>query len=391
VIVRLELHIALQSPITIFIGGFQLSCDYIALANSGIQALQPYQAGKPIDELQRELGLEHIVKLASNENPLGPSQQVLDAVNKAAADITRYPDSNGFELKQALAEKLALAPQQITLGNGSNDVLDLIARAYLEPGKSAVFSQHAFIVYPIAVQACGARAIVTKAQNWGHNLNAMIDAIADDTRLVFIANPNNPTGTTVDEAALVDFLDKVPADVVVVLDEAYIEYTDGAEGAVDGVALLAHYPNLIVTRTFSKAYGLAAMRIGYGLASAQITDVLNRVRAPFNVNSLALAAAKAALADEDYLQRGRAVNRAGMQQLTQGLRAQGLSYIPSAGNFIAVEFKGDCGEIYRQLLEEGVIVRPIGAYQMPQHLRISIGLEQENALLLAALKKVLKQ
>ena len=366
-----------------------MSCDYIALANEGVQGLSPYQAGKPIEELQRELGLEHIVKLASNENPLGPSKLVLAAIEKAAADIVRYPDSNGFELKAALAERLQVERNQFTLGNGSNDVLELIARAYLQPGKSAVFSQHAFVVYPLAVKACGARAIVTKAKDWGHDLNAMVDAIADDTQLVFIANPNNPTGTLLTEAALVDFLDKVPANVIVVLDEAYFEYVGADDEGTDGVALLKHYPNLIVTRTFSKAYGLAALRVGYAVASAEITDVLNRVRAPFNVNALGLAAATAVLNDEAYLEQGRNVNREGMAQLLAGFKTLGLPYIPSAGNFIAVEFKTDTAKLYQDLLHEGVIVRPVAGYEMPNHLRVSIGLEQENAALLEALEKVL--
>lgn len=365
-----------------------MSCDYIALANQGIQGLHPYQAGKPIEELQRELGLEHIVKLASNENPLGPSKKVLAAVAKASADIARYPDSSGFELKRALSSTLGVDAEQITLGNGSNDVLDLIARAYLQPGKAAVYSQHAFIVYPIAVQACGARAIVTSAKEWGHDLDAMAAAIDDETRLVFVANPNNPTGTAVDEAALVDFLDQVPSNVLVVLDEAYIEYTAGTDFP-NGIALLKHYPNLIVSRTFSKAYGLAALRVGYCIASPEITDVLNRVRAPFNVNALGLAAATAVLDDHSYLEDGRRVNREGMEQLQSGLQALGLPYIPSMGNFLAVEFADDTMAIYQQLLQQGVIVRPVGVYEMPKHLRVSIGLEQENAALLAALAKVL--
>jgi histidinol-phosphate aminotransferase len=379
-----------NAPLFLLSGEQSVSCDYIALANSGVQGLKPYQAGKPIEELQRELGLEHIVKLASNENPLGPSKKALAAIEKALKDIVRYPDSNGFLLKAALAEKLSVESAQITLGNGSNDVLELIARAYLEPSKSAVFSQHAFLVYPIAVQACGARAIVTKARAWGHDLNAMVDAIADDTRLVFIANPNNPTGTYLKEDQLVDFLDKVPANVVVVLDEAYIEYVAEGEDAVDGVALLKHYPNLIVTRTFSKAYGLAALRIGYAIASGEITDVLNRVRAPFNVNSLAMAAATEVLSDSAYLEQSRKVNSAGMSQLQQGFNSLGLNYIPSAGNFIAVEFKQDTATLYQQLLAQGVIVRPVAVYEMPNHLRVSIGLEQENAALIDALKKILK-
>lgn len=365
-----------------------MSCDYIALANKGIQGLSPYQAGKPIEELQRELGLDSIVKLASNENPLGPSKKSLAAVALAAADMSRYPDSNGFELKRALAEKLSVNAAQITLGNGSNDVLDLVARAYLEPGKSAVYSQHAFVVYPLAVQSCGARSIVVKARDWGHDLNAMADAIDNDTAVVFIANPNNPTGTAINEAGIVDFLDKVPANVIVVLDEAYFEYAAGDEFP-DGVSLLSHYPNLVVTRTFSKAYGLAGLRVGYAVASEKITDVLNRVRAPFNVNSLGLAAAQAVLADEDYLRRGIEVNRQGMEQLIAGFSAFDLSHIPSRGNFVAVEFSTDTGALYHQLLNEGVIVRPVGVYEMPNHLRVSVGLDHENDVLLNALKKLL--
>ena len=370
-----------------------MSCDYIALANAGVQGLSPYQAGKPIEELQRELGLERIVKLASNENPLGPSKKSLAAIERALPDLARYPDSNGFELKKALAERLGVSSTQITLGNGSNDVLNQIAHAYLDAGRSAVYSEHAFVVYPLAVLSCGARAIVTPAKDWGHDLVAMAEAIDDDTAVVFIANPNNPTGTSVDEAALVDFLDKVPANVIVVLDEAYIEYVAdaGAESSrcPDGVTLLKHYPNLVVTRTFSKAWGLAGLRVGYALASEQITDVLNRVREPFNVNSLGLVAVRAVLDDEAYLVRSREVNSAGMEQLVAGVRALGLPYIPSAGNFLTVEFSSDAQVIYQKLLHEGVIVRPIGVYGMPRHLRVSIGLETENAALLKALPKVL--
>jgi histidinol-phosphate aminotransferase len=369
-------------------GGRVLSCDYIALANTGVQSLSPYQAGKPIEELQRELGLEHIVKLASNENPLPPSKKVLAAITKASAEITRYPDSNGFELKNALAEKLEVDASQITLGNGSNNILDLIGRVYLEPGKSAIYSQHSFIVYQLIVQACGGRGIVTKAKQWGHDLHAMVEAIDDDTRLIFIANPNNPTGTALNEAEIVDFLDKVPANIVVVLDEAYFEYNQGAD-VCDGVTLLKHYPNLVVTRTFSKAYGLAGLRVGYAVASAEISDVLNRVRTPFNVNSLAMAAAKAALEDQQFIERGRQINEQGMLQVKPGLIELGLNYIPSQANFLAVDFGKDATNMFQALLESGVIVRPIEGYEMPNHLRVTIGLEEENTVFLNALKKLL--
>ncbi|CAH0990759.1 Histidinol-phosphate aminotransferase [Sinobacterium norvegicum] len=365
-----------------------MSCDFIAQANLGVQGLHPYQPGKPIEELQRELGVEHVVKLASNENPLGPSPKVVAACSAAAQDICRYPDASGFELKKALSAYLSVDAELFTLGNGSNDVLDLIARTFLQPGTSAVYSQHGFIVYPIAVKACGARAIVTPAKQWGHDLTAMAAAVEVDTKVIFIANPNNPTGTSFARAEFTDFMAQVPAHVVVVLDEAYVEFNDG-EDQLDGVTLLPQYDNLIVTRTFSKAWGLAALRVGYAVAGQQITDLLNRVRAPFNVNSMALVAAEAVLADADYLAQSRAVNHDGMQQLTTGLEKLGVTFIPSAGNFIAAEFRGDVMAIYQKLLEQGVIVRPVGVYEMPQHLRISVGLESENTLLLQALAKVL--
>ncbi len=366
-----------------------MSCDFLALANPGIARLSPYQAGKPIEELQRELGLSHVIKLASNENPLGPSPAVIKACTKAMADITRYPDANGFELKRALAAKFDLDSAQLTLGSGSNDVLDLVARVFLRPGTNAVFSEYAFAVYPIATQACGARANIVPALNWGNDLKAMAAAIDSDTRVVFIANPNNPTGTWVGRTALLTFLRSAPADVIVVLDEAYTEYVESPDFA-NGFELLREFPNLIVTRTFSKAYGLAALRVGYAVSTPLLADMLNRVRAPFNVTALGLAAATAALTDDEYLARSRALNRAGMAQLCAGFTALGLTFIPSAGNFVSVEFATDAAPLYQRLLEAGVIVRPLAPYKMPRHLRISIGLPEENQQLLDALAQVLK-
>lgn len=365
-----------------------MSCDFIALASPGVQGLTPYQPGKPIEEVQRELGLERVVKLASNENPLGPSPLALEAARAALAGSHRYPDSSGYLLKGKLARRLDVEPSQLVLGNGSNDVLDLIARAFLGPGTSAVYSRHAFVVYPIAVQACGARALVTPARDWGHDLDAMAAAIEADTRVVFIANPNNPTGTWVPRAELERFLQRVPEHVVVVLDEAYNEYVEAPEFP-DALALLRQHPNLVVTRTFSKAYGLAALRVGYSLSNPQIADLLNRVRAPFNVTSAGLAAAAAALDDADYLRDSVRVNREGMAQLEAGLERLGLRWIPSVGNFIAVEFEREAAALYQALLREGVIVRPVGVYDMPRHLRVSIGLADENAALLSALQRVL--
>ncbi|WP_165674939.1 histidinol-phosphate transaminase [Metapseudomonas otitidis] len=367
-----------------------MSRDFLALAQPGVQKLSPYVPGKPVDELARELDLDPsgIVKLASNENPLGPSPKALDAIRAELAELTRYPDGNGFELKRRLAERCGVMPAQVTLGNGSNDILDLVARAYLAPGLNAVFSEYAFAVYPIATQAVGAVGKVVPARDFGHDLPAMLAAIDANTRVVFIANPNNPTGTWFGPVALESFLAQVPENVLVVLDEAYIEYAEGDE-LPDGLDYLARYPNLLVSRTFSKAYGLASLRVGYGLSSAQVADVLNRVRQPFNVNSLALAAACAALDDADYLAESRRINGAGMLQLEEGFRALGLTWIPSKGNFIAVDFGRDAAPINAALLREGVILRPVGGYGMPTFLRVSIGLPAENARCLEALAKVL--
>ncbi|AFJ01641.1 Biosynthetic Aromatic amino acid aminotransferase beta [Methylophaga frappieri] len=356
------------------------------LANPNLADLQPYVPGKPIAELQRQYGLKQIIKLASNESPLGPSTAVQAAIAMAVQDSTLYPDGNGYLLKQALSERFDLAPDQITLGNGSNDVLELIARCFAGPEDAVMFSEHAFAVYPIATKAIGATAIEVPAQAYGHDLSAMRDAVTDKTKLIFIANPNNPTGTVVSHAALKAFLMALPSQVMVVLDEAYLEYHDNPENTL---TWLADFPNLIICRTFSKAYGLAGLRVGYAISHPEVADLLNRLRQPFNVNSLALAAAVAALGDEDYLTRARSVNKAGMQQYEQGLREMGLAFIPSKGNFICVDVGRAAGPVYEGLLKEGIIVRPVAGYGLPNHLRISIGLEQDNAYCLSGLAKVL--
>lgn len=365
-----------------------MTCDFIALANEGIQGLRPYQPGKPIEELERELGLRDVVKLASNENPLGPPASALTAYQAAARQLHLYPDAGGYALKSALSDRLGVDSSQLTLGNGSNDVLDLLGRVFLDADSSAVFSQYAFVVYPIAVQAAGARAIVTPAKDWGNDLEAMAEAIDDSTRIVFIANPNNPTGTWLGESALREFMARVPESVIVVLDEAYAEYAGDADYP-DGITLLADYPNLVVTRTFSKAYGLAGLRIGYAVSHPDIANLLNRVRAPFNVSAPAMNAALAALADDEYLRRSRELNTAGMAQLCRGFDELGLAYIPSAGNFVTVEMPDEAQRYYEALLRKGVIVRPIAVYGMPKHLRVTVGLEQENQRFLGALAEVL--
>lgn len=366
-----------------------MTCDYIALAAQGVQGLTPYVPGKPVEELERELGIRNIIKLASNENPLGPSPKVLAALEQVKAELSRYPDGNGFKLKQALSQHLQVAIDTITLGNGSNDVLEIIARAYLAPGDEAIYSQYAFAVYPISIQAVNATAVVTPAVNYGHDLKAMAAAITAKTKLIFIANPNNPTGTWFGKTEWETFMSQVPETVLVVLDEAYIEYVEDA-GALDGLQYVSRYPNLIVSRTFSKAYGLAGLRVGYCISHPQVANVLNRVRQPFNVDSFALAAATAVLDDADYLQRSRQVNSDGMRQLVAGFKKLGLDYIPSAGNFIVVHVGRDAGPVYQSLLKEGVIVRPVANYGMPHSLRISIGLPQENQRFLDALQRVLQ-
>jgi histidinol-phosphate aminotransferase len=365
-----------------------MACDYIALAAQGVQKLTPYVPGKPVEELERELGITNIIKLASNENPLGPSPKALAALDKVKAELTRYPDGNGFKLKQALSNHLGVALDTITLGNGSNDVLEIIARAYLAPGDEAIYSQYAFAVYPISVQAVGATAVVTPAINYGHDLEAMAAAVTPKTKIIFIANPNNPTGTWFGKSEWETFMAKVPENVLVVLDEAYIEYVEDSD-ALNGLDYVSRFPNLIVSRTFSKAYGLAGLRVGYCISHPQVANILNRVRQPFNVDSFALAAATAVLDDTDYLHRSRKTNRDGMQQLVAGFKQLGLDYISSAGNFIVVNFDQDAAPFYQALLREGVIVRPVANYGMPKSLRISIGLPEENARFLQALKKVL--
>lgn len=367
-----------------------MAVDYQSLAVTGVQALSPYQPGKPIDELARELGLNpaDIVKLASNENPLGPSDVALKAAQKALSELCLYPDGNGFDLKQALANRFGVNMDQITLGNGSNDVLEVIARCFADRDAEVIFSQYAFAVYPLVTQAIGAKGVSVPARDWGHDLDAMAAAVTDRTRLIFVANPNNPTGTVHGAAAIEAFLEKIPANVLVVLDEAYCEYLQGGEYP-DGVKLLARYPNLIVCRTFSKAWGLAALRVGYSISSPAIADILNRVRQPFNVDSVALAAATSVLADESYLERSREVNTAGLRQLEQAFDRIGLEYIPSSANFIAVDVGERAQDIYQALLAKGVIVRPVGGYGMPRHLRVSVGLAEENQQFIQALEESL--
>jgi len=363
--------------------------DLCEQSPSYIRAIAPYQPGKPISELAREMGLNEkkIVKLASNENPLGISPKARAAIKKALAGLGRYPDGNAFELKAALARRHGVPQECIVVGNGSNDLLEMAAGAFLAPGRAAVYSQHAFAVYPLATQARGAAGIVVPAKNYAHDLAAMLAAITPETRVVFIANPNNPTGTFATGEEIGNFLARVRRDVAVVVDEAYTDYLP-PNLRYDSVALLKKYPNFIVTRTFSKVYGLAGLRVGFGLMHPDVAELLNRVRQPFNVNSLALAAAAAALEDRKFVAKSTKMNRSGLAKLERALKTLGLETIPSCANFITFRVSR-ARTVYDRLLRQGVIVRPLAGYDMPDHLRVTVGTPKENGKFLKALTAAL--
>lgn len=361
---------------------------FIAIAAPGLASLKPYVPGKPLSELERELGIRGSIKLASNENPLGPSPRARAAIEAQLADLTRYPDGGAFELRAAVARLHGVNPACVTVGNGSNDVLDMIARAFLWRGRESLFSQYAFAVYPISSMAVGATLRIAPAVDYGHDLDAMQGMIGEQTGVIWIANPNNPTGTRLGEQVLRRFIEAVPSQVIVVVDEAYFEYVQDADHP-DASRWLGEFPNLVVTRTFSKAYGLAALRVGYGLSHPDIADLLNRVRQPFNVDSLAQAAALAVLEDKDYLERSVELNDRGMRQVVEGVERLGLGYIPSAGNFLTIDLGRDAAPVDQALLRLGVVTRPIANYGLPNHLRVSIGLPEENARFLKSLEQVL--
>lgn len=368
---------------------------FVEHAVAGVRSLQPYEPGKPISELKRELGLDDIIKLASNENPMGPSPRVAEAIQGAVGDLALYPDGNGFDLKRALSERHGIDPDRITLGTGSDHILEMIARVFLGEGRSAVFSQYGFAIYAIVSQAAGAELRPADALGpdhpempYGHDLEAMAERIDASTRVVFIANPNNPTGTWVDEKSLRSFLERVPPETLVLLDEAYYEYVE-EEAYPNGAALLEEYPNLVVMRTFSKAYGLAGIRVGYALASREITDLLNRVRLAFHPNSLAQVAAVAALEDGDHVRRSLEVNRSERDAMKTGLRERGFSTIPSVCNFVTFDAGRPAREVFQALLEQGVIVRPLDGYGLDRHLRVTVGLPEQNQRFFAALDQVM--
>ena len=368
---------------------------FISLATPGVQHLTPYLPGKPVEELERELGISNSIKLASNENPLGPGKTAVEAMSKQLASVNYYPDGGGYALSRRIAEANNVDVANVTLGNGSNDILELVTRAYLTPAHSAVFSEYSFAVYPIVVQAVGAQANVAAAypethdsMPLGHDPDAILDSIEANTRLVFIANPNNPTGTWLTPAQLLDLFERIRDDIIIVLDLAYIEYMD-ADLQPDIPAWLQRFPNLVITRTFSKVYALAGLRIGYSLSHPDIADVLNRVRQPFNTNLLAQTAAQASLADTAHVEKSIAMNNAGKKLLASAFASMGLPTLPTMGNFISVNVKQDGQALYQRLLKRGVILRPVANYNMPDYLRITIGTEEQNQRLLESLSQEL--
>jgi len=372
-----------------------LAKSFHSLAAPGVQQLRPYLPGKPVEELERELGITNSIKLASNENPLGPSTLAVEAIRQHAESVHFYPDGGGFKLSARLAEKFNVDPACVTLGNGSNDILELVSRAFLTPDASAVFSEYSFAVYPIVVQAVGAKANVAKAfpldhasMPLGHDPKALLDSADENTRVIFIANPNNPTGTWLEPAVLKQLISDLPDDVIVVLDIAYNEYMDESL-QIDASEWLTDYPNLVITGTFSKIYALAGLRIGYSLCSPEIADLLNRVRQPFNTNLLAQAAALASLDDDVHIKNSVALNNKGKAYLQDAFTNLGLEYLPTMGNFISVNLRRDGQAVYDALRKKGVIVRPVGNYNMPDFLRILIGTEVQTQRFIKALTDVL--
>ena len=364
-------------------------CDQV---QPQILGIHPYVPGKPVSELQRELGLESITKLASNENPLGCSQNAVHAIQEAIQNIARYPDGNAYDLKSTLAEFLDVAPEQLAVGNGSNELLELVARVFAGPGDEVIYSQYAFAVYPISTQVVGATGIEVPAKEWGHDLPSMLNAITNKTKIIYIANPNNPTGTCFTRSEWETFISKVPEKIIVVLDEAYLEYAKSfmdADDYFDGIEYIKTYKNLLISRTFSKAYGLAALRLGYMLGDIETIQYINQLREPFNVNEFAQVAAIAALKDQNFVAESVRVNQQGMRQMLEALDNLCIPFIPSVGNFVCIDLGEKALQYNQKLLAEGVIVRPVANYGIKHFLRVSIGTQIENAHFIDALKTVL--
>ena len=361
-----------------------------SLANEHILGIAPYEPGKPIEELERELGIQWAIKLASNENPLSPSDRVQKAIAAALPNLNRYPDGSGFYLRQALAKRHNAAPEQIVLGNGSNELIELIVRAFLRPGEEAIIPHPSFVVYPMIVQAAGGIRVVITLKDYRLDLEAMARAITSLTKLVFIANPNNPTATIVTAAEVERFMAGIPPTVIVVFDEAYIEFAMGADFP-DTLSHVRQGRKVFVLRTFSKASSLAGLRVGYGIAQADAMALLHRVRQPFNVNSLAQVAALAALEDDGHILECVRMNEAGRHFLYDEFTALGLKYVLSRANFILVDVGRSAHDVYQRLLREGVIVRPMTSFGMETALRITVGTPEENRRLIKALRKCLEE
>ena len=358
--------------------------------NQGVLGLNPYEPGLPLEQTQKKLGLEKVIKLASNENPLGPSPKALDLLkgqlNSFSSDLNRYPDGNAYDLKEAISKKYSVDMNQITIGNGSNDLIEFVSRCFLGEGKKAIYSQHGFAIYPLAIKSTGAVPIKSKAKNWGHDLELMKDLVDDKTKLIFIASPNNPTGTAKTLQEIKDFLNNLPEDILVFLDQAYFEYIEGTEFDIP-FSLIDDYPNLVISRSFSKAHGLAALRLGFCISNPELSDYLNRVRQPFNANSLALDLGKIALSDQEHIDKSVKINSSGMERVKTAFDSFNYSYIESWGNFISFDAKQDSDVAFQYFLKKGVILRSLKVYEMPQHLRVSIGTEEEMDFFLKVLEE----
>ena len=364
--------------------------SFLENLNQGVLGLKPYEPGLPLEQTQKKLGLEKVIKLASNENPLGPSPKALDLLkgqlNSFSSDLNRYPDGNAYNLKEAISKKYSVDMNQITIGNGSNDLIEFVSRCFLGEGKKAIYSQHGFAIYPLAIKSTGAVPIKSKAKNWGHDLELMKDLVDDKTKLIFIASPNNPTGTAKTLQEIKDFLNNLPEDILVFLDQAYFEYIEGTEFDIP-FSLIDDYPNLVISRSFSKAHGLAALRLGFCISNPELSNYLNRVRQPFNANSLALNLGKIALSDQEHIDKSVKINSSGMERVKMAFDSFNYSYIESWGNFISFDAKQDSDEAFQYFLKKGVILRSLKVYEMPQHLRVSIGTEEEMDFFLKVLEE----
>ncbi len=363
--------------------------SFLENLNSGVLGLKPYEPGLPLEHTQKKLGLKKMIKLASNENPLGPSPKALDLLqgklNSFSSELNRYPDGNAYDLKEAISKKYDIDINQITIGNGSNDLIEFVSRCFLGEGKKAIYSQHGFAIYPLAIKATGAIPVKSKAKNWGHDLDLMSDLVDENTKIVFIASPNNPTGTAKTLREIKVFLESLSNDILVFLDQAYFEYIESTEFDIP-FSLIKDHPNLVISRSFSKAHGLAALRLGFCVSNPDLSDYLNRVRQPFNANSLALDLGKIALTDKEHISKSVQINSSGMERVKNAFIKLDYNFIESWGNFISFDAKQDSDIAFQYFLEKGVILRSLKVYEMPQHLRVSIGTEEEMDFFLQVLE-----